>query len=370
MGIDFKNPVALYEQIEQDIKNKIIEGSLKIGDKLDSQNMLAKRYDVSLITIKKALSNLIKEGILFSRIGKGTYVARKSRPAEGSMHKTIGLVLKDLRHPFFSLIVHSVEENAYRLGYNVLLSSSSGKVEKEESQITHFESIGVNGVIIASMNLQYRATESIIKLHNRNFPYVMVSYMEDSFIYYVGTDNEHGGYIAAEQLIKNGYKNIGYVTGGKGNLLSLIRMKGYERAMKNNGLIPNKKFIYNLDLGGDRYKSGYELGMKFKKLKNRPDSLCFYSDLAALGFEQALIDAGMKIPEDVAIVGFDDIEIAKFAPSPLTTIRQDTEQIGKLAVESIIKRIEGKDSPVRILLKPDLIIRSSCGSLVKEKMEV
>jgi DNA-binding LacI/PurR family transcriptional regulator len=369
MGIDFKNPTALYEQIESDIKIKISDGRIKVGGQIGSQHQLAKEYNVSLITVKRAISNLINEGILFSRVGKGTYVARKSKSVDLSKHRTIGLVLRDLRHPFFSLVVHSVEEKAYRLGYNVLLSNSSGRIDKEESQISHFENIGVDGLIIASMSLVYRATDNLIKLHNRKFPYVMVSYMKDPFIYYVGTDNEKGGFLAAEHLAKIGHKRIGYVTGGKGNLLSMLRKKGYDKALKHYGIIPEKKYIFNLELGGDRYKSGYELAVKFKDMKDRPDALCFYSDLAALGFQQGAIDSGIHIPGDLAIVGFDDIDIAKFAPSPLTTIRQDTHRIGSLAVDSIISRIEGKETTVRMILEPELIVRSSCGYSIKEKIK-
>ncbi|MEO8398699.1 MAG: GntR family transcriptional regulator [Ignavibacteriaceae bacterium] len=365
MGIDFKDPKSLYEQIENDIKSKIASGKLNVGDQINSQSQLSKEYDVSLITVKKALSNLINEGVLFSRIGKGTYVARKSKTLDFSKNKSIGLVLRDLRHPFFSLIVHSVEEKAYELGYNILLSNSSGRLEKEESQIKHFENIGVEGLIIASMSLVYRATDNIIKLHKRKFPYVMVSYMEDPFIYYVGTDNENGAYLATEHLIKLGYKNIGYVNGGKGNLLGLLRMKGYEKALRAHKIKVNKKLIYTLDLLRDRFKSGYELGKNFKDLNPPPDALFFYSDLAALGFQQGIILSGLKVPDDIAVVGFDDIEMAKYAPSPLTTVQQDTNKIGALAIESVINRINGIKTPVRLILEPKLQIRSSCGVMLK-----
>lgn len=365
MGIDFKSQKALYEQIENDIKAKISKGELNIGDQIGSQHQLSKEYNVSLITVKRALANLIGEGILFSRVGKGTYVARKGKAVDISKHKSIGLVLRDLKHPFFSLIVQSIEAKAYQLGYNVLLSSSSGKQEKEEGQITHFENIGVEGLIIASMNLMYRATENIINLHKRKFPYVMVSYVKDPFIYYVGTDNEKGAYIATEHLIKLNYKKIGYVNGGKGNLLGMLRRNGYKKALKDYGHKINDNFLFNLDLNADRFKSGFELGINFKNLKNAPDALFFYTDLAALGFQQGIINSGLKIPDDIAVVGFDDIDLAKYAPSPLTTIKQNTEKIGELAVESIINRMENNDSPVRVLLEPELIIRSSCGSSQK-----
>lgn len=375
MSIDFNNPAPLYEQIENIIKDRISKGELKPGEQICSHHELSKKYDVSLITIKKALANLIKDGILFTRIGKGTYVAETKKPKVDLVkHKTIGLVLRDLKHPFFSMIVHSVEEKAYGLGYNLLLSSSSGNIEKEESQIAHFRKLGVDGIIIASLNLEYRATKYIQKLHEENFPYIMVSYIHDPDYWYVGLDQELGGYIATEHLIKLGYKSIGYVHVGKGNLLCDVRKNGYSRALMEHDIPYNAKNIFypsenQRDTEMDRFKLGYNFGKKFVKMKQAPEALFLYSDLVALGFQQSVNEEGLKIPDDVAIVGFDDIEIAKYASVPLTTIHQPADLIGKYAVETIQKRINNYDTSNRTILKPQLIVRDSSGTYLKNKNE-
>jgi DNA-binding LacI/PurR family transcriptional regulator len=368
MGIDFNNPVPLYEQIENDIKAKILNGKLKVGDQVGSHQELSKEYNVSLITVKKALSDLISKGILFSRIGKGTYVAKKS----GSLirgHNTIGLVLRDLKQPFFSLIVQAVEEKAYSLGYNVLLSSSSGRIEKEDAQISHFQNIGVDGLIIASITLKYTATRKIRELHESNFPYIMVSYMHDQDIWHVGTNNEKGQYIATEHLIKLGYKKIGYVNAEEGNLLAMVRRQGFEKCFRDYVRKPDESLFFQLEKEKDRFKSGYEIGLKFNKLKNRPDALVFYNDLAALGFLEGAAEMGVKIPDDVAVVGFDDIERAKYGIPSLTTVHQPIDLIGEKAVEIISRRIEGKDNPVRTILEPRLVVRSSCGAKAISKVK-
>jgi DNA-binding LacI/PurR family transcriptional regulator len=367
MGINFNDPTPLYEQIENDIKFKITEGDLRVGDQVGSQHQLAKDYDVSLITIKKALSNLIAKGILFSRVGKGTYVARRSSSLAISGHKTIGLVLRDLKHPFFSLIVQAVEEKAYNMGYNILLSTSSGKIEKEESQINHFQEIGVDGLIIASMTLEYRATNKIRMLHESQFPYVMVSYMHDPDIWHVGTDNAKGMFMAAHHLIELGYNKIGFINSEEGNLLGTVRREGFVNCMRQHNKKIDEHFIIQLGKGKDRFKEGYEFGKNFKKIKHKPEALIFYNDITALGFQQGAIEIGMRIPDDIAVVGFDDIDRSKFAPSPLTTIRQPTDRIGEIAVETVIKRIEGKNARIRTTLEPELIVRSSCGIDIKRK---
>ncbi len=366
--IDFNDTTPLYEQIEIVIKNKITTGEIRAGEQIGSHHELSKKFGVSLITVKKALSNLVKDGILFTRVGKGTYVAEKQKMRVDLMrHKTIGLVLRDLKHPFFSMIVHSVEEKANMLGYNLLLSSSSGNMKKEESEIAHFMSLGVDGIIIASLNLEYRANDYLRKIHEENFPYIMVSYMHDPDYWYIGLDQEQGGYIATEHLINLGYRSIGYVHVGKGNLLCEVRKNGYYRALMEYDIPYDADRIFypsvnKKDVEVDRFKLGFNFGDTFMEMNNKPEALFFYSDLVALGFLKNVTEKGIKVPDDVAIVGFDNIEVAKYASIPLTTVHQPVDLIGHQAVEIIQKRIDKKDIGNRTILKPELIIRDSSGA--------
>ncbi|MEW6507348.1 MAG: GntR family transcriptional regulator [Bacteroidota bacterium] len=367
-GINPLDPTPYYEQVELDIKNKIQKGILLPGQQIASQNDLAREYEVSLITIKKALFNLVNEGVLYTRIGKGTYVAEpSSRKIDLSAHKTIGLVLRDIKHPYFSSVVHYIEERANELGFNLLLSSSSNNMEKEEAQINRFRNLGVDGIIIASLSLQYRATDYIKKLHEENFPYVMVSYMHDPECWYIGSDHEYGGFLATEHLIKLGYKKIGFLHVGRGNLLSEIRKNGYYRALSEYNIPYDSRLINypgdeNFEFINDRFVQGYQFGKNFKNLEIKPDALFIHSDLMAVGFENAILEEGFNIPDDIAIVGFDGIEAAALASVPLTTIVQPAEKIGRLAVDVIQKRIDGIDVGNRTILKPTLIIRESCGA--------
>jgi len=267
MSIDFQDSTPLYIQIIQDIKEKIATGNLKVGEQLKSHKELAAKYDVSIITIKSALSSLIDEGYLYSRVGKGTFVAKKESNGNISRHDSIGLVLQDLKNPFFSLIAHMVEETAYSKGYNILLSNSSSQIKKEEGQITHFKDLGVKGMVIATLRKDPHAPDIIRKLHEENFPYVMVSYVADEDIWYVGADHEGGAKMGTEHLINLGYTKIGYINSPKNNSLGDIRLEGFKKALKEAGLEYKKDFTLQLDsnkhdlsLG---YESGYELGQIF-----------------------------------------------------------------------------------------------------------
>jgi DNA-binding LacI/PurR family transcriptional regulator len=361
MPIDLHDSTPLYLQIVDDIKSKILSKKLRVGDQLGSHAELASFYGVSLITVKKALATMIYEGIIYSRVGKGTYVAEPLLDTDRREHQTIGLVLRDIRSPFFSRVMHSVEESAYELGYHVLLSNSSGRAEKEEAQIARSRKFGVKGMIIASMTHKYHATPTIRRLLHERFPFVMVSYIEDEDVPFVGSDHELGGYLATDYLIKRGYQKIGYINGEKGNLVGGLRRRGYEAALRAHGRRIDKGLIFQLLRRGEwhDYQSGYEIGKRFGKLNVKPDAVFVYNDLSALGFEDAILDQGLKIPEDVAIVGFDDIERGRHAVIPLTTMRQPTDVIGREAMELLVKQMEGKEAPIRKVLKPELVIRES-----------
>ncbi len=364
MPIDFQDSTPLYVQIIQDIKEKIANKELPIGEQLSSHKELASEYDVSLITIKSALSTLIDEGYLYSRVGKGTFVAKRMKNGSVTRHDSIGLVLQDLKNPFFSLIAHMVEETAYAKGYNILLSNSSSQTKKEESQIKHFKELGVKGLIVATLRKEVHAPKIIRDLHEEGFPYVMVSYTADQDIWYVGTNHEAGAKMGTQHLIELGYKKIGYINSSKENSLGNIRLKGYKKALEEAGLSYDPAFTLELAEGESSYgyKSGYDLGDTFDKLENKPEAYLVYNDSSALGFIKRIHELGYTVPDDLGIVGFDDIDQAKYAKVPLTTIHQPIEKIGTAAIDKLIKIIEGETPEVRTNFEPRLVIRESCGA--------
>ena len=364
MTIDLKKPIPLYQQVADSVRADVLSGKIGSGEQLGSHHELAKKYDVSLITIKRALNDLVRDGILYSRAGKGTFVHDISAARRSLGTKTIGLVLRDLKSPFFSLITHSVEEYASQKGYNLLLSNSSQQIEKEENLIRHFYEIGVSGLIIASMSHEYTASHLLREILEKNYPCVVVSFIKDPDVYFVGTDHEQGAYMATRHLLSVGHKSIGYVDGELGNVVGELRKKGYLRALGEKELSAPGQFIFRLRERGEEhdYASGYEVGKTFAKQSGRPGAMFVYNDLAALGFEQAILDAGQSVPDDVAIVGFDGIERGQYAKVPLTTVQQPFDRIGALAVENLIKRIEGQPVAFKTVLEPSLIVRESCGA--------
>jgi DNA-binding LacI/PurR family transcriptional regulator len=365
MLIDYNNPEPLYKQIAKDITRQVKQKKLLPDQQIPSQRELTEFYDVSLITVKKAISELINQGILYSRVGKGTYVAKQPNGSKFHNQRTIGLVLTSLKSPYFSMIAHEVELRASEAGYTILLANSAGKQDKEEQQLRRFIDMGVDGLIVVSMTRDYRDDNIFHELHNENVPYVVVSYVNDPNIYHVGTAHEKGAYLATKHLIQQGFDTIGYISGEYGNILGDVRENGFRRAMIHYKREINEDFIFHLPLEGEwnDFQSGYIIARDFLNMKQRPRAIFAYNDLSALGFQEAITEHGLSVPEDVALVGFDDIDRARYASVPLTTVRQPVPEICNVAVDILIHQMHREPVQTHSILEPELVVRKSSGTL-------
>jgi LacI family transcriptional regulator, galactose operon repressor len=358
--------MPLYQQVAAHIRGQIIAGEMPVGTQLLPHRELAVEYDVSIMTINKALSILVSEGVLHSRVGRGTFVAVRPAPHGVRVGGTFGFVLRDLSSPFFSLVAHAAQQRADSIGYGLLFSSSSNRLDREDEQIRRFRNIGVNGLIIVSMSRTYRISEQIRELHEASFPYVMVSYTEGEDVPFIGLDLARAGYLAGQHLLELGRRRIGYVGDRLGSIMCELRGRGLRRALEEVGLTLEPRFQFEYPYEGEwnDYKSGYAVGERIAQLsgEDAPDAMFVFNDLGALGVEDALLDRGVRVPDDIAIVGLDDIELAARARVPLTTVKQPSERIGELAVDALVARVQGeKTPPLRQLLEPALIVRRSSG---------
>lgn len=362
MGIDHTNPAPFYRQIMDDIKTQIDSGNLHPGDQVAPNVELAKSYNVSLITIKKAVSELIREGFLYGRVGKGTFVAESKNRNHQAARGTIGLVLTDFQNPFFMQIAHHLETGCADYGYNLLFSYSSNDFEREENQIRHFQEIGVRGLVIASTEYTNHVPDIVRELHASRFPYVMISYVDDPAIHYVGTDHERGAYLATEFMIQNGCSRPGYLGAEKGNPLGALRRAGFLRVLSDHGVLANPDFEFTFPAPREDFESGFAIGEAVCRLAERPDGVFAFNDQSAFGFERSLLTGGLRIPDDMALVGFDDVAFPAPPPVPLTTVHQPTDRIAVLAVEKLSAQIEGASFEIRTILEPSLVVRDSCGA--------
>jgi LacI family transcriptional regulator len=273
---------------------------------------------------------------------------------------TIGLVLPDSANPFFAEISRSIEDEAFNKGYSVFLCNTELDTQRELFYVDVLSKKQVDGIIFVAAGDQ---ADSLDFLLQRNMPVVMIDRnVPNVEVDAVLTDNQLGGYLATRHLLELGHKHIACIAGPSSITPSAERIIGYRRALEEAGL----PYDENLVIRGDYHaQSGMNITHSILKMNPRPTAIFALNDLMALGALRAAAEAGCSVPRDLAVVGYDDLEIARFTNPPLTTIAQPKKQVGAQAVNLLVDRISRKNGPPRRLrLAPELIVRRSTQPLM------
>lgn len=256
---------------------------------------------------------------------------------------------------FFKEILRGVNTAANAASYNLLLNvDQSGALRNDYSSL--FLQRQVDGLVIIAMPREALVNSGIME---KDMPLVLVNTPLKN-VSFVDADNVSGGFEATRHLIKLGHRRVGFINGVPASSNARDRLKGYRQALKKY----NIQFDENLAAVGDfSQEKGYEAMKKLLSIKNPPTAVFCANDLMAIGAIKAVSEKGRRVPEDVALVGFDDMDIADYIIPPLTTVRQPVFEMGKIAVESLIALINNKQpqKPIQKMLKVELIIRQSCG---------
>lgn len=334
---------------------------------------IAKLANVSHTTVSRALNNKsrirkeTREKILSiaSQLGyRPNFVARS---LVMKRTKTLGLVITNIANPFYTELAQGIEKTSTKLGYSIILCSTQSDISTEKQYIEMLRSKGVDGIIFSSAHME---DPNILALAEEEFPIVLVNRrtyhpMVKERVDYVGVNNLRGGFLAIEHLIRLGHQRIGVIGGSQESSVGLERLEGGKKALQIYGLEQRNDYFLE---GNFLKRSGYQRGNEFIEMAHMPTAIFATNDYMALGVYQAFLEKGFRIPEDVALVGFNDIEFSSMKGIELTTIGQKKFEMGALAVEMLVERIEKRgDAPPgrEIFLEPELIIRKTCGFHLK-----
>lgn len=363
----------LLSQLMTYFRERILDGRLSVGTRLPTDDELADLYQISRDTVRQALALLANEGLIERVQGRGTFVIQP-RSNGGALtqpkQKQIGLVLnRTLRtHLTMNLLV-GVEQAAKSHGYNVSFTYAEGEQDQQARDIARLQANHVLGMIIWAMG-DTTHDASILQLQTDQFPLVLIDrYFPGLAIDYVGSDNIGGGYRATEHLLILGHRHIGFVFAQEETLQTTSvyeRWQGYCKALQKYE-VPYDETLVVPDVR--KLQSGAREGLvEFLQRPDRPSAIFAVNDFIALDVLQAARAIHLRIPEDLAVVGFDDQEFAAHVHPPLTTIKQQFIDIGLRAGTLLINRIEGIAGPPKhIELPTNLIIRESCGAQLHVK---
>lgn len=272
--------------------------------------------------------------------------------------KTIGLIIPDNSNPFFAEVSRTVEDIGFERAYSVFLCNSDGLVEKEAAYIHMLITKQVDGVVFIPAS---DSQSHLLSLSARGIPVVVVDRdMPDLNADVVLVDNEQGGYDATRYLIELGHKKIACITGPSQLAPSAARANGYRRALQESGLPVRSEYI----VPGDFRARGGETAMdSILKLPEAPTAVFSCNDLMAIGALRTLRKHNIKVPQQISIIGFDDIDIASEIVPALTTVAQPAVDLATCAADLLIARLQKSQASVefkRQVLNARLVIRDSC----------
>lgn len=273
---------------------------------------------------------------------------------------TIGLVVPDLIHPFFAQIAKAISSVTQPAGYGLVITSSEDDADLERKEIDQLLARRVDAMVIASAQV---STESFERIEGRKIPYVLIDRLiPDCKANFVGVDDNAVGLLATQHLIEQGCKRVAHIAGGKIST-ALGRVTGFKRALSAVHMKPLPAHIVSIGASGDDRgeQGGYEATKKLLQTSPRPDGIFCFNDPVAMGAMRAILDAGLLIPRDIAVVGCGNVNYSGFLRVPLTSIDQDSAAIGKYSAELCFSLIsaDGTQPAKEHLITPRLIVRDS-----------
>lgn len=321
---------------------------------------VAKLAGVSVSTVSRALNgsgyvDKTTEERVMAAIKQLNY--KPSQVARGLVSKktkTFGLILPDITNPFFPEVARGAEDEASRYGYNIMLCNSDWNVAKEKMYLNIMQEKCVDGIILVGSKID---DDYIKMLSNLSIPVVLLDRSTSLDIHSICTNNILGSYMATKHLIEQGYKTIAHISGPHQSPSAKNRLLGYRRALEESDI----PFDLVLVIEGDYRITGGSLAMqRLLRLNAVPDAVFCANDFMAIGALEVLQEAGVKVPDEVALVGYDGIYLSKHLYPKLTTVVQPTYQMGTAAVQVILETLGNEEGKYKhIEFDPVLKVRES-----------
>jgi len=348
-------------KLVDDLKRQIMSGEIRPGDKISSENVLAKEYDISRQTVRKAIDILRNEGFLYAEHGRGTFCSDMIKQEGNSGN--IAVVMTYLSDYIFPYIIRGIDEVLEKEEYSILLKSTHNYRKVEAKCLEELVKKNIDGLIIepSKSQIAFKNHDIFSMLERYRVPFVFVQGvyhgMEDKP--YVLLDDEKGGYLITKHLIELGHKRIVGVFKAD-DRQGQNRHSGYVKALQEAGIWYDPSLVVWFHTE-DMQSLPREMIQELVK-KEQIDAIVSYNDRIAIQIVNALEEVGINIPEDISVTGFDDSEFAKNLKVPLTTIKHPQRKIGEAAAELLIKLMKGyavEEDKLHIIMEPELVVRDS-----------
>ncbi len=326
---------------------------------------VAREAGVSVTAASRALNNKgemrpEKRALVLAAAHRLQYTPSSvARALVSGKSKTLGVLVTNTS-PVYADILHGIEEAAHAADYGLLFANSTNSQDQALRCLTLLRTRQVDGVLLTSVQTDRRDIEL---LQQAGIPFVLLlRHFPDLDADYVVLDNVKSGYLVTEHLLELGHRRIGHVAGPLYVSSAQGRLAGYRKALRKYGA----RYVAELvEIAPFTIDGGYTAALALLDRRDRPSAIVAATDLQAVGVLKAARTLGLRIPDDLALTGGDDIELAEFLEVPLTTFHQPARQIGSRAAGILIARLNGEARPTQqLVLKPRLIVRRSSGGKV------
>jgi len=326
-----------------------------------TQRIIAKKAGVSVNTVSRALNDkpdinpMTKKKIIEIAKESGYVPNLLAKSLKLGESKTIGVIVSNLFNPFFSSVTYGIDEKVRKKGYSIIICNSDSNYQREEEAIATLIKKRVDGILITPIR---KSSLDASFLQKAKIPCVlMMSHFKVEGFDYVGFDDKMGAFLATEHLINKGHRRILYLGGPPHFSLAQDRLFGYEKALTTYGIKTDQSLIKAVT---PKLEEGYRAVKEILSTRFNFTAIFAFNDYLALGAMKAIFERGLKIPDDIALVGYDDIEFASLSIVPLTTIRLPKYMLGNKSAEILLAKIKKQQSKTQsLLLKPELIVRDS-----------
>lgn len=329
---------------------------------------VARVAGVSTATVSRTLSNPsvvseeTRKAVLEAVQATGYRVNRAARNLRKQQAGAILVLIPNLSNPFFSQIISGIEKVVSRVGYSLLVADTENRKEPSFSIVDVFQDGQADGVILLDGFVPTGTLSALRDAGAENRVVFACEWGDSEGIPSIRTDNAGGARLAAEHFASLGHKKVAHVCGPPANALTPVRRDSFVSGAEEFGLEIRDEWVFPGDF---RLASGAQAADTYMALKDKPTAIFCASDLMAIGFIKRCLSVGVRIPEDVSVMGFDDVALAAYFHPSLTTVRQDRDQIGRVAATTLLARMRDPDNVAgnfRHTVPVELVIRESTGA--------
>jgi len=358
--LDHNSYISLHVQLHNQLRRLIVSGRWQSGERIPTETRLSKHLDISRTTVRVALQRIEVEGLITRTAGRGTFITYQ--PQKHSASRSIGYITCSFHNEIHTALLSSAETELRSAGYQVIFSNATDN-NKEAEILQRLMDDQVAGLILWTNAKPTDETKSILREYQqRHIPIVFVDRsVEGIEADYVASDNFGGTYELVCHLIELGHRHIVHMMPNISNLRPIDeRHRGYVTAINEHGMrayapwkinSPYRYEFHETDIyrlvGAESQQITEQVVRLMNQVDCKPTAIACINDILAIITMSALRNIGYKIPDEVSVVGFDDISMASYIGVPLTTVSQNAYELGRVASEMLVERLDGGNMPAR-----------------------